>query len=73
MESQRDYILRDLLRGAVVTPMDALEDYGCFRLSARINDLRNEGYNIETKIISNNGKKYAGYYFTDEELKRLLG
>ena len=32
-----------------ITPMDALKDFGCFRLSARIKDLRNEGMNIITE------------------------
>ena len=31
--------------------MEALREYGCFRLAARINDLRNEGHNIETKTV----------------------
>ena len=29
-----------------ITPMDALKFCGCFRLSARIHDLKEEGHNI---------------------------
>jgi len=29
-----------------ITPMDALKLCGCFRLSARIHDLKEEGHNI---------------------------
>ena len=34
------------------TPIDALNKFGCFRLAARISDLRNDGMLIKTKIIS---------------------
>ncbi len=33
-----------------ITAMDALNDYGCFRLAARINELRMSGHNIKTEI-----------------------
>lgn len=32
-----------------ITPMDAVERFGCYRLSARISDLRKEGYEITTE------------------------
>jgi hypothetical protein len=33
-----------------ITPVEALKEYGCFRLAARIADLR-EVHNIETSTI----------------------
>jgi len=69
--SQEDYILKDLLRGTCITPMDALEDYGCFRLGARIYDLRNKGYDIKTKKIKRNKKTFAGYYI-EKKTKKIL-
>jgi len=44
-----------------ITPLDALEKFGCFRLSARIADLRDEGHNIVTLRETKNGKTYARY------------
>ena len=49
-----------------ITPMDALKLCGCFRLSARIHDLKDEGHNIysemETKKYEDGTKKrYARY------------
>ena len=44
-----------------ITALDALNLYGCFRLSAHIFTLRNEGMNIITERIVRNGKWFALY------------
>jgi len=59
--SQSDNIKSHLIRGNEITPLDALNDYGCFRLAAVIHNLRNEGMNITTKIIKSNGSNFASY------------
>lgn len=61
-QSQNAAILADLKRGIRITPLDALGNYGCFRLSARIYDLTREGHNIATKLVSANGKHWAEYH-----------
>jgi biotin operon repressor len=38
-----------------------LDRYGCFRLAARIDELRKEGLDIETVTETRNGKKFARY------------
>ena len=43
-------ILKRLLDGKTVTPKTAYEEFGCYRLGARIFDLRKRGYDITTKI-----------------------
>lgn len=43
-----------------ITPMEALNDYGCFRLAPRIKELR-EGLDIKTTMEKKNGKRYARY------------
>lgn len=60
--SQLTQIRARLDKGHSVTPMDALAMFGCFRLAARIRDLRDQGYPVETQIIERNGKKVAKYY-----------
>lgn len=35
-----------------ITPLEAIRDIGCYRLSARISDLKKMGYPIETKMES---------------------
>ena len=49
------------LRHGPITPMVALREYNCFRLAARIYDLRRKGVNIVTNDITRNGKTYAQY------------
>lgn len=60
--SQKDRILTALQSGRRLTAIDALSEFGCFRLAARIKDLHNQGYKIIHKMIkSANGKKFAEY------------
>ena len=59
--TQNDAILNHLTSGRSITPLDALRDYGCFRLAARIDDLRKQGWCITTDFETRNGKKYASY------------
>jgi hypothetical protein len=59
--SQKNNILAHLKRGATITPLDALEQYGCFRLAAVIHSLRADGHKIKTKKITRRGKTFASY------------
>ena len=51
IESQNRKIRHRLESGKSITALDALYMFGCFRLSARIYDLRREGMNIISKKI----------------------
>ena len=55
--------LQGLGRGKI-TPLEALHNFGCFRLASRINDLRKEGHDIKTTMIEQNGKRFAEYSLT---------
>ncbi len=60
--TQTEWILGRLQSGPV-TAIDALEGCGCFRLAARINDLRQAGHEIETQTLElPNGKHVAQYF-----------
>lgn len=61
-DSQCKQILTHLKAGKSITPIEALNKYGCFRLGARIYDLRNSGYLIVTKLVEKNGKRFAEYF-----------
>ena len=62
MNSQNKQILDHLKRGIDITPMSALRLYGCFRLAARIHDLRADGHDIVTiKEPTDDGKYIARY------------
>ena len=58
--SQNQQIL-ELLKKGPITAMDALVKANCFRLAARINDLKALGHNIITETIKQNGKHFARY------------
>ena len=59
--SQAQQIRNYLEKGNKLTPLEALNLFGCFRLSARIHDIKESGCNINTEIIEVNGKKVAQY------------
>lgn len=59
--SQKQQILAHLKNGQTLTAISALSLYGCFRLSARINELRQSGHDIESKFVTRNGKKFSRY------------
>lgn len=59
--TQNQQIKTYLEKGKSITPIDALNKFGCFRLAARISDLRNDGLNIVTKIVTKDGKTFASY------------
>lgn len=65
METQNKRIEKYLLSGRTLTPLEALYKFSCFRLSARIYDLRKRGLDIESrrrKITSDGKQKYVVEY-----------
>jgi len=62
MKSQADMILTRLRLGYSITPIEALKLFGCFRLAARIGELREAGYTIHTEWEKDEtGKRHARY------------
>ena len=61
-ETQTAQILAHLKTGRSITPLDALEWFGCFRLGARIYDLKQGGHNIYKEMVeTDSGKRVASY------------
>jgi len=60
-KTQTERILNYLSKGKGITPIDALNRFGCFRLAARIADLRKNGHAIFTDSVTKNGKTFASY------------
>lgn len=48
--TQTQKILRYLNECGSITPLDALREFGCMRLGARIWDLKRAGYQIDRKM-----------------------
>ena len=54
-------ILSALRRGEQLTSLDAFRRYDTMRLAARVRDLRDMGYVIDTQIVEKSGKRFAKY------------
>tara|TARA_Y100000034_G_C6836161_1_gene377887 strand:+ start:675 stop:845 length:171 start_codon:yes stop_codon:yes gene_type:complete len=52
-----------LKSGRGITSLEALKKWGIFRLSAIIFNLRKQGMDIDTKMITNGKKVYAEYNY----------
>lgn len=59
--SQEMQVLGHLKQYGSITPMTALQRYGCFRLAARIDRLKGKGHAIETELVKQGGKRFARY------------
>lgn len=60
-QSQNKRILKYLQSGNSLTPLDALRMFGCFRLGARIYNLKSSGVPIKSELVTKNGKRFARY------------
>jgi site-specific recombinase XerD len=70
VSTQNEAILEMLREGRRITQIDALQRVGCFRLAARIFDLRGKGHNIETvPVYTETGKYVASYKLNDRRKK----
>ncbi len=70
MKSQNDAILSHLRRSPI-TPLEAIQKYGCLRLGARIWDLKQSGHQIARDLIEVSNRRgepcrVAQYYLVKE-------
>lgn len=64
MTRTQSFAILDYLRhGGTLTAIEALRNFGCFRLAARVEELRRAGHQIETELIADpeTGKHFASY------------
>lgn len=59
--SQNETLKKWLVKNKTITPLRALNELGIYRLASRVRDLRDEGMNIETKMIYKHPVKFAQY------------
>tara|TARA_B100000579_G_scaffold433396_1_gene452066 strand:+ start:929 stop:1159 length:231 start_codon:yes stop_codon:yes gene_type:complete len=68
MESQNKQIKAHLEKGNTITAISALANFNCFRLAARIKDLKDTGMTIKKRMITNkHGRRYAMYWLDARE------
>lgn len=68
---QRDMILMFMQENDSITQVDAMKEFGCFRLAARINDLKKDGYKIGSRTCKAKNRygdtvRFAEYYLEDK-------
>lgn len=59
--TQCDQILQHMRAYGSITPLDALRQYGCMRLGARIWDLRQRNIMIKSRSVRRGKKVFASY------------
>lgn len=66
--TQCDQVLNHLRRGPL-TPLEALQRYGCMRLAARILDLRARGHQIHSVAVPVGPRKTVARYHLVREAR----
>lgn len=61
MHTQTQRIRRHLLRHNSITPLQALNRYGCLRLAARIWELKKAGFSVVKHMVRRGEKSFAKY------------
>ena len=61
-KSQNDLILEWMLAGNTITPLEALEKFKCFRLGARIADIKARGYLVYSEFVTTPSEKKVKQY-----------
>lgn len=68
-ESQNKVLRKHLESGKSISPLQALNKFGIYRLASRVNDCRNAGMNIVTEMVYAYPIKYAKYYIPKQKRK----
>jgi len=60
--TQNRQILGHLRLHGTITPQEAMRKYGCFRLGARIYELKQLGHNISSELVKSRNCKHFSRY-----------
>lgn len=61
MKPQTRSVLTYLSRGRSLSALQALGSLGVYRLAARIDELRDAGYPVQTRLVKQGGRRFARY------------
>jgi hypothetical protein len=64
-ESQNQMILAYMKSGKSITPLEALNLFGCFRLGARCFELKAKGVQIKSEFVTLPNQKKVKRYWID--------
>lgn len=60
--TQTMMVLDYIQKHGSITPLEALEHIGCFRLGARVWELKDMGFPVTGTMVCENGKHFKRYY-----------
>ena len=67
--TQNKQVLNFLRTHGSITPLDAMLHINCYRLAARIHDLRGQGHNIKTVEEAHDGGTHARYELVEAQME----
>lgn len=70
--TQTDTIKAHLMAGKTISTWESYKLYQITCLAQRIHDLRSAGVNIQSKSVTNNGKRFSLYWINEEDRTRYL-
>lgn len=71
--TQTEKIKEVLLKGGSITPLDALQNFGCMRLGARIWELiHKQGFEIVGEMVQDGDKSYKKYTLKKTLIKKQI-
>ena len=68
--NQKQKVIRHLTNYGSITPLDAYGDYGIMRLAAVIFNLKEDGYDIDSEMISGSNRFGEKVNFSEYTLKQ---
>jgi|TARA_R110001632_G_scaffold109103_2_gene219250 hypothetical protein len=69
--NQKQKVMRHLNNYGSITPLDAFRDYGIMRLAAVIFNLKEDGKNIESEMISSSNRFGEKVNFSEYKLNKI--
>lgn len=72
MITQNEMIIQYIKDYGSITPLEALQEFGCMRLASRIRELKEKGYEINSCIIKSKNRygknmHYSKYFLKERE------
>lgn len=69
--NQKQKVMRHLNNYGSITPLDAFRDYGIMRLAAVIFNLKEDGKNIESEMISSSNRFGEKVSFSEYKFNKI--
>tara|TARA_R110000851_G_scaffold114153_2_gene239116 strand:- start:8128 stop:8367 length:240 start_codon:yes stop_codon:yes gene_type:complete len=71
--NQKQKVMRHLNNYGSITPLDAFRDYGIMRLAAVVFNLKEDGYDIDSEMISSSNRFGEKVNFSEYKLNKNGG